>query len=90
MLSQETREEAAAELLDSYQQTLNNLAQKDVRIDKFHGRDNEDIRNKHKKTHTHTNQTGFVALVEIRRTYSELSRDKGQTEKKRNVTLLEY
>ena len=47
MFNQETSEEAAAELLHSYQQTLNNLAQKmlikDVRIDNFHGRDNEDI-----------------------------------------------
>jgi len=47
MFSQETPDEAAAELLHSYQQTLNNLAQKmlikDVRIDNFHGRDNEDI-----------------------------------------------
>ena len=47
MFSQETSEEVASELLQSYQQTLNNLAQKmlikDVRIDKFHGRDNEDI-----------------------------------------------
>ena len=47
MFSRETPEEAAAELLQSYQQTLNNLAQKmlikDVRFDSFHGRDNEDI-----------------------------------------------
>ena len=47
MFSQETLEEAAAELLHSYQQTLNNLAQKmlinDVQSDNFHGRDNEDI-----------------------------------------------
>ena len=47
MSNQETPEEAAAELLHSYQQTLNNLAQKmlikDIRMDKFHGRDNEDI-----------------------------------------------
>ena len=47
MLNQERSEEVASELLQSYQQTLNNLAQKvlikDVRIDKFHGRDNEDI-----------------------------------------------
>jgi len=47
MFSQETPEEEAAELSHSYQQTLNNLAQKMltkyVRIDNFHGRDNEDI-----------------------------------------------
>jgi len=47
MFSQEPSEDAAAELLQSYQQKLNNLAQKmlvkDVKIDKFHGRDNEDI-----------------------------------------------
>ena len=47
MFNEETPEETAAELLHSYQQTLNNLAQnlliKDVRVEKFHGRDNEDI-----------------------------------------------
>ena len=47
LLSQEISEEATAELLHSYQETLNNLAQKtlikDVRIDKFHGQDNEVI-----------------------------------------------
>ena len=46
---------------------------------------------KKKKTEQkHTNKTGFVELVEIQRSYSDwLSRDKGQAEKKRNVTLLE-
>lgn len=47
MFSRDASEEVGAELLHSYQQTLNNLAQKmlvkDVRIDKFHGRDNEDV-----------------------------------------------
>ena len=47
MFSQETTEVVAAELFQSYQQTLNNLAQnmpiKDVPIDNCHGRDNEDI-----------------------------------------------
>ena len=47
MFSQDTSEEAAARLLQSYQRTLNNLAQKllikDVNINKFRGRDNEDI-----------------------------------------------
>ena len=41
IFSQETPEEAASELLHSYQQKLNNLAQKmlikDLRIDNFHG-----------------------------------------------------
>ena len=43
LLSQETLEEATAELLHSYQETLNNLAQKIliryVRKHKFHGQD---------------------------------------------------
>ena len=47
MFGQETSEEVAAGLLQCYQETLNNLAQKmlvkDVHIDKFQGRDNEDI-----------------------------------------------
>ena len=62
MLSQETSEEAAAELLQSYQETLN-------------------IREKTKQNktkNTHTNKTGFVVLLKIRRSCSELSRDKGK------------
>ena len=47
MFNQETSEDIATELLHSYQQTLNNLAQKmlikGVRIDKSHGRDNDDV-----------------------------------------------
>ena len=46
MFNRETTEEVASELLQSYQQTLN-LAQKmlmkDVPIDKFHGRDSDDV-----------------------------------------------
>ena len=37
-----------------------------------------------KTKQTHTNKTGFVTLVEIRRSYSELSRDKEQ--QRRNET----
>ena len=48
MFSQETSEEVAAELSVTVVSTLNKLAQKmlavkDKQIDKFHGRDNEDV-----------------------------------------------
>lgn len=74
MFSRETPEEAAAELLQSYQQTLNNLAQKmlikDVRIDNFHGRDNEDITRWFEKlelllTTKGIEKTGPLAIAQI-------------------------
>ena len=74
MFNQETSEEAAAELLNSYQQTLNNLAQKmlikDVRIDNFHGRDNEDISRWFEKlelllTTKGIEKTGPLAIAQI-------------------------
>ena len=74
MFSGEASEEAAAELLQSYQQTLNNLAQKmlvkDVRIDKFHGRDNEHISRWFEKlelllTTKGIDKTGLLAIAQI-------------------------
>ena len=74
MFNQETPEDVAAELLHSYQQTLNNLAQKllikDVRIDNFHGRDNEDISRWFEKlelllTTKGIDKTGPLAIAQI-------------------------
>ncbi|KAL9951078.1 hypothetical protein ACROYT_G043674 [Oculina patagonica] len=74
MFSQETTEEMAADIFQSYQQTLNNLAQKmlvkDVKIDKFHGRDNEDISRWFEKlelllTTKGIDKTGPLALAQI-------------------------
>ena len=70
MFGQETSEEIAAKLLHSYQQALNNLPQKmlikDVRIDKFHGWDNEDISGEErtpKKVETKKSKTNNCRLL---------------------------
>lgn len=70
MFGQETSEEIAAKLLYSYQQALNNLPQKmlikDVRVDKFHGWDNEDISGEErtpKKVETKKSKTNNCRLL---------------------------
>jgi len=101
LLRQETLEEATAELLRSYQETLNSLAQKKLvkdvlsnnsvaeKMKIFRAMKEPPSRGKKKtkKRKKKEGKSGFVTLIDIRRSYSELFRDILQVKEKSSTKL---